>query len=417
MGAIVPAKGIGIFVSALAFLTFGVALLLYPAQVRDSIAASVLYCLSSLVPSLFPFMVLASFGVRSGAGEILGRLLAPVTCYGFRLPRVCGATLLLSFFGGYPAGARGVSLLLEEGKITREQAGRMMMFCVAPGPAFVVTFLGCGVLGSLEIGWLLFLAVTLSGLLLGLLTGLGKPLPKESSNLKKEKNGPALIRSISDASSATVKMCGCILLFAGLTATLRGSGGFQLVSQLLAATGLLNQTEAAVYLSFLLEVTGGTGDAARLGAGPILYAFGLAFGGLCVHLQAFSFFPDFPLSKGKFFLYRFLHGFLAAVLFFLLGRFLPIPSQPVWAAASEPISYGITASTAAGGLSLLLMCLAFLLFVSRGGSRKTPETLSTCVPTPKCAIMPIKGNCEKTGSDGDGIVPEKEKADVIRRQH
>lgn len=417
MGAIFPTRRIALPLSALAFLTFGVALLLYPAQVRDSIAASAFYCLSSLVPSLFPFMVLASFGVRSGAGEALGRVLAPVTCYGFRLPRVCGATLLLSFFGGYPAGARGVSLLLEEGKITQEQAGRMMMFCVAPGPAFVVTFLGCGVLGSLEIGWLLFLSVTLSGLLLGLLSGLGKPLPEEPSCVGEEKKGPALIHSISDASSATVTMCGCIFLFAGLTATLRGSGGFQILSQILAATGLMDQTEAAVCLSFLLEVTGGTGDAARFGAGPTLYAFGLAFGGLCVHLQVFSFFPDFPLPKAKFFLCRFLHGFLAAAIFFLLGRFLPITSQPVWAASSEPISYGITASTAAGGLSLLLMCMAFLLFVSRGVSHKHSETLSTCANTSQYGIMSAKGNCEKTGTDGDGIVPEKEKAGVIRRRH
>lgn len=178
MGTVYPSKKITLILSALAFVTFGAALLLYPAQILDNVTASVLYCLTSLVPSLFPFMVLASFGVRSGAGEVLGRLLSPVTRYVFRLPRICGATLLLSFFGGYPAGARGVSLLLEEGKITREQAGRMMTFCVAPGAAFVVTFLGCGVLGSLQIGWLLFLSVTLAGLLLGCITGLGKPLPE-----------------------------------------------------------------------------------------------------------------------------------------------------------------------------------------------------------------------------------------------
>lgn len=369
MGTVYPSKKIALILSALAFVTFGAALLLYPAQILDNVTASVLYCLTSLVPSLFPFMVLASFGVRSGAGEVLGRLLSPVTRYVFRLPRICGATLLLSFFGGYPAGARGVSLLLEEGKITWEQAGRMMTFCVAPGAAFVVTFLGCGVLGSLQIGWLLFLSVTLAGLLLGCVTGLGKPLPDETSSPFQEESGPALIRSISDASSATVKMCGCILLFAGLTATLRGSGAFQALAALLASTGLLDFNQAAVCLSFVLEVTGGTGDAVRLGAGPVFYAFGLAFGGLCVHLQVFSFFPEFPLPKGKFFLFRFLHGFLSAGIFSLLGRFLPVPNEPAWAAASQPISYGVSASTAAGGLSLLLMCMAFLLYITRGSKQ------------------------------------------------
>ena len=228
------ARGLG---AALVFLGFGAALLAYPAQVQRGLAQSVLYCLASLVPSLFPFMVLASFGVRSGAGEVLGKLLGPVTRHLFRLPRACGATVLLSFLGGYPAGARGVSLLLEQEKITREQAGRMLCFCVAPGAAFVVTFVGWGLLGSLRLGWLLFGAVTLSGLLLGLLTGLGKPVPQEPPPSPPEERAGALIRSVGDASSATVKMCGCILLFAGILAVLQGSGLFQRMAHALAAGG------------------------------------------------------------------------------------------------------------------------------------------------------------------------------------
>ena len=337
------ARGLG---AALVFLGFGAALLAYPAQVQRGLAQSVLYCLASLVPSLFPFMVLASFGVRSGAGEVLGKLLGPVIRRLFRLPRACGATVLLSFLGGYPAGARGVSLLLEQGKITREQAGRMLCFCVAPGAAFVVTFVGWGLLGSLR---------------LGLLTGLGKPVTQEPPPSPPEERAGALIRSVGDASSATVKMCGCILLFAGILAVLQGSGLFQRMAHALAATGWLLPSQAAACLAFLLEVTGGMGAAAQLGVGPLFYAFGLAFGGLCVHMQVFAFFPEFPLAKGKFFLARLLHGLGAAGMYLLLERLFPGPSQPVWAAAGSALEYGLTASTAAGGLSLLLMCLAFLV--------------------------------------------------------
>lgn len=390
---------------ALVFFTFGAALLAYPAQVRDSVTASVLYCLTSLTPSLFPFMVLASYGVRSTAGETLGRLLGPVTRHLFRLPRACGATLVLSFFGGYPAGARGVSLLLEEGKITPRQGGRMMAFCVAPGAAFVVTFLGCGVLGSLRLGWMLFAAVTVSGLLLGMLTGLGNPLPEEPSPAQQTAATSPLIRSVADASSAVVKMCGCILLFAGVTAILHGSGLFQDIVWLLSATGTLTPAQGAACLSFLLEVTGGSGDAAALGVDPVFYAFGLAFGGLCVHLQVFSFFREFPLPKGRFFLFRFLHGFLAAGLFLLLERLFPGPAQSVWAAAG-PYTGAWTASTAAGGLSLMLMCLAFLLFLSRA---------SPCAPGAKCDIL--SATSHRKAGERHGVVPKKEKTAAVRRQH
>ena len=93
--------------SALALVSFGTALLAYPAQVRDSVAQSALYCLVSLTPSLFPFMVAASYGVRSQAGMLFGRALGPAVRHLFRLPACAGATLLLSFLGGYPAGGPG----------------------------------------------------------------------------------------------------------------------------------------------------------------------------------------------------------------------------------------------------------------------------------------------------------------------
>ena len=105
------------------FLGFGAALLAYPAQVQRGLAQSVLYCLASLVPSLFPFMVLASFGVRSGAGEVLGKLLGPVTRRLFRLPRACGATVLLSFLGGYPACSRVISACPSNRETPRAPAG------------------------------------------------------------------------------------------------------------------------------------------------------------------------------------------------------------------------------------------------------------------------------------------------------
>ena len=290
------ARGLG---AALVFLGFGAALLAYPAQVQRGLAQSVLYCLASLVPSLFPFMVLASFGVRSGAGEVLGKLLGPVTRRLFRLPRACGATVLLSFLGGYPAGARGVSLLLEQGKITREQAGRMLCFCVAPGAAFVVTFVGWGLLGSLRLGWLLFGAVTLSGLLLGLLTGLGKPVPQEPPPSPPEERAGALIRSVGDASSATVKMCGCILLFAGILAVLQGSGLFQRMAHALAATGWLLPSQAAACLAFLLEVTGGTGEASRQGGGAVVLRLWPGLWGAVRSHAGIRLFPGVPPGEGE----------------------------------------------------------------------------------------------------------------------
>ncbi len=350
---------------ALGVLLLIMALLSFPEEVKDGVRASILYCLTALVPSLFPFMVLSCLLVESGAGDLLGRPLSPLARWGFRLPGCCAAPVLMSFIGGYPAGARSAALLLEQGRITREQAGRMMLFCVNPGTAFVVTYLGGGVLGSYRAGWLLFLSVTFSGLLLGLLSGLRAKVPPKKQEARPRKTEGALVGAVSGAARSVLIMCACIVSFAALSTLLHAAGAYQALVRLLDSQSFLTPPETAAALSFLLEVTGGVGDAARFHAGLALYAFGLAFGGLCVHLQVFAMFPGrFPVKKSLFFLFRLLHGLLSAGCCRLLC--LLLPGEALETAA--PVGAVRTFSgTAAGGLSLLLLCAAFLVAVGKKG--------------------------------------------------
>lgn len=353
--------------SAFLFLCFLLALLLWPQAAGQGIAASITYCLGTLVPSLFPFMALSGYAVNSPAASTLGRPLGFVSRYLFRLPECCAAPILMSFIGGYPAGAKGASLLLKEGRITREQAGRMLLFCVNPGLAFTVTFLGIGVFGSAEIGWELFLSVTLSAVLLGIVTGLGSPVPEREKAPRGSGRPGALTRSIEGAAESVLVMCACIVLFSGLTSVLHASGAFQQTVRLLSRAGIFTPQQWASILSFLLEVTGGTGDARALGAGPGFFAFGLGFGGVCVHLQVFSLFEERPVKLPAFMLCRLAHGSLAAGCFALLGSPAPGGSVAAMAGAYSP---GLSGSLMGGG-SLVLMCAAFLLMASgekRGGT-------------------------------------------------
>ena len=59
-----------------AFLALGAALLAFPKEVQEATLSSVIYCLTVLVPSLFPFMALSVFVVKSGLAASMGRLAA-----------------------------------------------------------------------------------------------------------------------------------------------------------------------------------------------------------------------------------------------------------------------------------------------------------------------------------------------------
>lgn len=390
-----PAKKAGLLrkvrhiLYALGFLAGAAALLLYSNEVKNNVAGTIIYCLTALVPSLFPFMALTAFAVRSPAADILGRPLGFLSKYIFHLPPSCIIPILLSFLGGYPAGARGASLLLEQKKIDDAQAGRMMLFCVNPGVAFVVTFLGGCVLGSLRLGWLLFFSVTASSIIIGIITGIAAALGARHSSGKASLTntadhscapapiGGALMSSVADASSSVMKMCACVVLFSGINGILHGCGIFQHLVRLITGLGILTQTEAAAFLSFLIEVTGGAGDSAALQVSPSFFAFGLAFGGLCVHLQVFSFFSSPPVKKRIFLLFRFLHGFLSAICFSILIRLIPGAQAEVMATLGiTGYSYGGLSHTVAGGLSLLLMCAAFLVIT--GGRVSEPRRKPDC---------------------------------------
>ena len=375
------ARGLG---AALVFLGIWGGAAGLSAQVQRGLAQSVLYCLASLVPSLFPFMVLASFGVRSGAGEVLGKLLGPVTRRLFRLApglRRHGAAKLPR--GVTRQGPGASPCCWSRGKSPGSRPGGCLCFCVAPGAAFVVTLCGVGPVGQPAAGLAAFWG--------------GDPLraaagPPHRAGQACAPGAPSLPAGGAgrrphplvwgDASSATVKMCGCILLFAGILAVLQGSGLFQRMAHTLAATVWLLPSQAAACSPSCWRSPGAWGRPPSWGRGRCSTPLAWAFGGLCVHMQVFAFFPEFPLAKGKFFLARLLHGLGAAGMYLLLERLFPWPSQPVWAAAGSALEYGLTASTGGGGgLSLLLMCLAFLVGApAKGGEAPLP-------PGWGCAIM------------------------------
>lgn len=334
------------------------ALLCAPDAAGQGAAEGISTCLYTLIPSLFPFMVLCTYVTESGLATRMGRFTGPVMRALFRLPGAAAPVVLLGFIGGYPAGARGVSRLLARGEITREEAGRMLCFCVGAGPPFVLTAVGSLLLGSAQAGPVLLLAVTASGLLLGLLLRFTAPKSAPKAAPKPQPPSPSpFVNSVTGAGRAMAVLCAFVIVFSVVLSLCREAGLFRPLTRFLLLRGM-GPGNAAALPSFLAEVTAGCRDGAQFGASLPLFAFGLGWGGLCVHLQIFSFFPELPLSRWKFWLFRLLHGLGAAGLTWVL-----LPFFPEAAAASALWPEGVTGKTAASipaaaALFLLLLIMA-----------------------------------------------------------
>lgn len=214
---------------------------------------------SSLLPALFPSMVLCSM---IGALAEYIPLPPPITIW------------ITSHLCGFPLGIRTLTQSYHRGLLTKEQTLRLSACCSNASPAFLITYIGKGVLGSTEAGIVLFLGQLTISFLLGLLLNVfHAPLPP------KPQDRPLLgiiTESIGSASAGGLQLTGYITLFA-------------VVAQLLQKIPLFS------YLYPFMEICGGIG-ALPHGNHSLLVAAAAGFSGLSVLLQNAFFLAEEELS-------------------------------------------------------------------------------------------------------------------------
>lgn len=339
--------------AGLCILLFSAALFARGRDATSGAAAGLSLCGQIVIPSLFPFMIVALFISRSGLSAWIGRLIGPLVSRFFKLPAATAGPILLSFIAGYPVGARLTRGLYETGEVTLAQANTMLLFTVNAGPAFVVTAVGQGMFHSSSAGWLLLAIHIFVSLLIGVTVGhirfrQSRPQPPRPQNMDKKTAGimSAFVDAVSDASLSMLQICGWVVLFSVVLSLLRSSG-------LPAAPVTL--------LAGLSEVTTGAAAASSLHSLPLMSAL-LGWAGLSVQFQSLSSLGSLKPDVGCFFTARAVHGLLSMGITFLALPFfpdaLPVSTQPaVTAGRALPLP---------AVMGLLLLMVVFLCFSSRG---------------------------------------------------
>ena len=120
-----------------------------PDKATQCVAQSLNMCLVSLVPSLFPFMVVTSIMADSRYCSTLGLLFYPLArLLGIR-SRSAGVCLLAGILGGSAAGSASVNTMVQSRSITSRQA-EVLLCCVSGfGPSFIIGAVGGGMYGNL----------------------------------------------------------------------------------------------------------------------------------------------------------------------------------------------------------------------------------------------------------------------------
>lgn len=324
-----------------------------------------------LIPSLFPYMVLSSFIMHSGADRYIGKIFSPVTKTLFNLPSVCSSAIILSLIGGFPVGTKCVQLLYRNKKITSEQAQRMMMFCVCSGPAFLITAIGAVMLHNTQVGVILYISQALSCIILGICTGIFSRIRKKTfqNTVHNEKNiddSPSVISAVieaaSDGAASIISMTALVVIFSLLLNTLTDSGILGMLISFMQGCGISVQV-SKVIVPVLLEVTTACTEVKAAALPVWWFSAAVGFGGICVHMQIFELLRNIPIKRGIYMLFRTVNAVLSTLIAFLIFQIYS-PSTNVFSVFGGNEAE-VSASTLAGSIALVIMCAVFLLTMKK----------------------------------------------------
>jgi len=261
------------FIPLLSVLSVGALLLLRPETSSQAVREGLSLCARTVIPSLFPFFAVVSLLLRLGLAERLQAVCAPFMGPMFRLRGICALPLLTGLLGGYPSGAKTAADLYAQDQITRQEAELLLGFCDNCGPAFLLGYVGAGILGDGRAGVYLYLVHAAAALGTGLLLcrlhpDRGPALLRSSLPSKTESFPQALTASVSGAAMSTIQICAFVVLFRVLAA--------------------LPPVRLPALALGILEMVSGTAALAPGRAGFVAAAAIVGWSGLCVHCQALS---------------------------------------------------------------------------------------------------------------------------------
>lgn len=301
-----------------AMICFAFALFFRNSEIAiEYIKKGLLLCASTIIPSLFPFMVLSDIAVSAGLGDLLAKYLRTPMRRLFGISGEGACALLLGILCGFPVGAKSAISLYEVGRISRSECERLIPLCSVPSIAFCVNVVGVSVFQSSRAGWLFWASAILSSLTTGIIGNLlafKKSPPSNEHALPSKppsKFRPSdLVRAVESSTKAVLIVCGYVIFFSALMGTLSAPLDFFSVPYPLKTL-----------ISGALELTTGVSlckNISPLTARTALCALFVGWSGLSVHFQIFSICEGKGIDFKKYLFTKLFHGLICIPIALLL---------------------------------------------------------------------------------------------------
>lgn len=295
-------------------------ILYFPNETIDSVLLGINIWSYNVFPSLFPFFIIADLLVNYGFIEFLSEIFKNLMLI-FGLSGNCSFAFLGSIVSGFPSGSKYTKQLLEEGKITVQEANHLIRFTHFSNPLFIMGTIGAVLLKDKKLGIIILLAHFLGNFIIGIIFRPKCNYTHEKVSLKKAiddahkkriNNDKTFANIISDAIYNTINI---LILLLGIIII------FLIFTNLITKIFILNEN-FSIIIKGIFEMTQGVKFVAishfSILMKIMLITFFLSFGGLSVHLQTSSIISDTKIKYKNFLLARIIHSFIATALVYIL---------------------------------------------------------------------------------------------------
>ena len=339
------------FIVSLIIISIITLIIINPPKYINSCNKGLLIWASSVLPSLFPFLLLTKVLIELNAFDFLTNKLSKITYKLFKAPKISSYVFLLSILSGYPVGAKIICDLYEKGAISSKTATKLTTFCSTSGPLFILGTVGAKMFNNFVVGYIILISHIIGSVINGIIyRNLFLDGKNNRKKIKKNKNklckyAPILNSNISyKIKKPPIKTDFSSLLSSSMTNAILSImvvGGFitifyMLIDMLFDVNLLtllanfinlilkpLNLNVGFSICSGLIEVTRGCFELSNLGVSNFVKcvtATGLiTFGGLSIHFQALTFLSKAKVNIKFYFMQKLTHTLLSVVLAIIFG--------------------------------------------------------------------------------------------------
>lgn len=291
----------------------------------------------NMIPTLFPFMVLSGFLVRTKISYALGAFLRPILGILLPLPTHMLYVVFMGFLCGFPMGAKIVSDMIEKKQISTKEGQYLLSFCNNIGPLYMMGYVIP--LFQYENKWLILGLMYSVPLIFGVIlkfiyfpnsnakslkiVAQSNPnsLPMQNTYNSKS-NYPACFQdSLTSAIEQITVLGGCMVFFNTLQII-----PMKLISHIPSLPSFCQSSYVQGILCSLVEIGGGlqqlvsiTPYETALQISPYLILSLLTFGGLSCTIQTFFIIKNTELNLYTYLKHKTTQSCIYILLFFLLN--------------------------------------------------------------------------------------------------